>query len=239
MLLTILCHSYSLYTCITMFIQIANVYDICEKRNVRLCYSKTKAEGFPCSIELTKKLVLLSEKASGAPTSGLSLASTPSSNRPQGSPLDGNGDTAFSFQQYGSGLAPDGTFGNINSVKGNLKGYGSEGSLSVNQRLMQSQSQDTDYLTEYVHIADTLDQALAWAEDSLIDIHFRRNGLSSRSTYEPPQSVYSPDSPRFSEKPAYLQQMYALLSRNVSVADSPKGQTLVYLYALTYVVTTI
>jgi len=44
---------------------IANIYHICKKYNVKLCYSRPSKEGFPCAVELTDRLNRLAGESGG------------------------------------------------------------------------------------------------------------------------------------------------------------------------------
>lgn len=44
---------------------IANIYHICKKYNVKICYSRPSEEGFPCAVELSERLNKLAGESSG------------------------------------------------------------------------------------------------------------------------------------------------------------------------------
>lgn len=163
---------------------VAGLYDICRKYGVRLCYSRTSKQGFPCAVELSERLESLSMKQDfqKSPRDGTALDSRRDSN------------TSLSNDNGRHLDRADSTTSSIGSF--NYQ------SIDVSAPLVTSFG--------YIHIADSLDDALAWCEDAVI-AHVTGTSLSGEF-----------DMPDFKDKPRYLRQIYSIVPSDVSYESVDK-----------------
>lgn len=173
---------------------VAGLYDICQKYGVRLCYSRTSKQGFPCAVELSERLEALSAKSSYRHDSA--------SNSPRhGTALDSRRESSTSLGNSNHGGMVSGRMDSMDSV-GSHKNYQTLGDgtatiqVDVNAPLVHEFSN--------IHIADSLNDALAWCEDVVI-AHVTGTSLSDEF-----------EMPDFKDKPRYLRQIYSIVPSDVS-----------------------
>ena len=167
---------------------IGNIYDICDRYGVRLCYSRASKQGLPCALKLAKKIKDFKPK-------GQEESDTECSN----------------IDQQKSRVKK------IEEKKSKMSSFDSEGQQPFRERefiieiptLEDHESecsvQGVSFgISAAVHVADSLDEGLAWCEDVMINKYLPLLNVKD-PFFDQPSTL-----PGNRPIPSYLRQLHAL-----------------------------
>jgi SulP family sulfate permease len=206
---------------------VAGIYDVCRKHNVRLCYSSPSENGFPCEVPLTERLLGLAKPEREAISERASIQSqTKTDKSPHSasktSPVipfpenvgrgsGGRGRNSEGEAVSGIELIARELGGRENGGTANGSG-GGDGRSNGNCRDRMTSADSSSGVSIFeafeqtVHIANSLDDALAWCEDLM---------LLEKTLDTDSLDVFR--SQAMSDVPDHLKQLYALCPRDVDI----------------------
>lgn len=226
---------------------IANIVDICRKYSVKLCYSRASHQGFPCAVELTERIRLLSQTSSDEKKQYSTIHHTHHLGEEDSSIInignsieiddddntDGNELRSNLMLQltdrkngkkavrYSSASPNDGNYTNV-ALDNEIRNQVDNSKCRNTQSYNSLNEEFNGRVFSDVHLSDSLDDALIWSEDALLADFFKVNPTFS-SEQSSPRSVDLSASFRVKFSPysssSYLWQIYNACPPDVTIDD--------------------